>query len=97
MLNYISIFLIPFIILLIVLTGFIERKNTFDIFLNGAKEGIGIVVNIFPTLLGLFMAISLLRASGVIDFLVQVISPILSIFHIPGEIMPLAILRPVSR
>ena len=97
MLNYISNFLIPFIILLIVLTGFIERKNTFDIFLNGAKEGIEIVVNIFPTLLGLFMAISLLRASGVIDFFVQVISPILSIFHIPGEIIPLAILRPVSR
>lgn len=95
--NYISIISIPLIILVIVANGFVEKKKTFDIFLNGANEGIKIVVNIFPTLLGLFMSISVLRASGLIELIVQFLSPILSFFKIPSEIMPLALLRPVSR
>ena len=66
-------------------------------FVDGAKEGIGIVVNIFPTLIGLFMAISALRVSGILDLIINAISPILNILKIPSEIMPLAILRPISR
>lgn len=96
MINYISIISIPLIILIIVVSGFYEKKNTFDIFLNGAKEGISIVVNIFPTLLGLFMSISILRASGIIDLIVGIASPLLNFFKIPTEIMPLALLRPIS-
>lgn len=95
--NYISVISIPLIILIIIANGFIEKKKTFDIFLNGANEGIKIVINIFPTLLGLFVSISILRASGIIDLITQILMPILSFFKIPSEIMPLAILRPVSR
>ena len=76
---------------------FIERKNIFDIFLKGAKEGLEIVINIFPTLIGLFVAISALRYSGILDFIIKLISPIINMLHIPVEIMPLAILRPISR
>lgn len=95
--NYISNLAIPFTILLIVSIGFIERKNIFDIFLKGAKEGLEIVINIFPTLIGLFVAISALRYSGILDFIIKLISPIINMLHIPVEIMPLAILRPISR
>ena len=95
--NYISNLAIPFTILLIVSIGFIERKNIFDIFLKGAKEGLEIVINIFPTLIGLFVAISALRYSGVLDFIIKLISPLINMLHIPVEIMPLAILRPISR
>lgn len=94
--NYLSIVSIPLVILIIVAQGFRERKNTFDIFQKGAKEGIEIVVNIFPTLIGLFMAINVLRASGIIDLIINIISPILNILKIPSEIMPLAMLRPIS-
>lgn len=94
--NYLSIVSIPLVILIIVAQGFKERKNTFDIFQKGAKEGIEIVVNIFPTLIGLFMAINVLRASGIIDLIINIISPILNILKIPSEIMPLAMLRPIS-
>ncbi len=95
--NYISNLAIPFTILLIVSVGLIERKSVFDIFLRGAREGLEIVINIFPTLVGLFVAISALRYSGVLDFIIKLIEPVINLLHIPLEIMPLAILRPISR
>lgn len=95
--NYISNLAIPFTILLIVSVGLIERKSVFDIFLKGAREGLEIVINIFPTLVGLFVAISALRYSGVLDFIIKLIEPVINLLHIPLEIMPLAIIRPISR
>ena len=95
--NYISNLAIPFTILLIVSVGLIERKSVFDIFLKGAREGLEIVINIFPTLVGLFVAISALRYSGVLDFIIKLIEPVINLLHNPLEIMPLAILRPISR
>ena len=88
---------IPFTILLIVYFGLKERLNVFDVFLDGAKEGIEMVIKIFPTLVGLFVAIGALRSSGLIDSIVNIISPITTFFNIPKEIMPLAMLRPISR
>ena len=95
--NYISNLAIPFTILLIVSVGLIERKSVFDIFLKGAREGLEIVINIFPTLVGLFVAISALRYSGVLDFIIKLIEPVINLLHIPLDIMPLGILRPISR
>ena len=94
--NYISGAAIPFIILIIVMYGLFEKKATFDIFLEGAKEGIQIVVNIFPTLLGLFLSINILRASGIIGALTNLVLPLLNLLKIPAEILPLALLRPIS-
>lgn len=94
--NYLSNLAIPLTILLILTYGLIEKKKVFDIFLNGAREGIQIVVKIFPTLIGLFVAIGALRYSGILDFIIKLIYPIINFFNIPTEIMPLAILRPIS-
>lgn len=94
--NYISIIAMPLVILLIVMIGLKERKSVFDIFLKGATDGIEIVLKIFPTLIGLFMAIALLRSSGVLDFIIKIISPVTSLLNIPNEILPLAMLRPIS-
>ena len=86
----------PLMIIIIVLFGVIERKKVFDIFLDGAKEGISVVLNIFPTLVGLFVAIGMLRSSGILDFITKLISPLLAFFRFPAEIVPLALLRPIS-
>lgn len=94
--NYISNLAMPLVILVIVFYGIYEKKNVFDIFLKGAKEGIEVVVKIFPTLIGLFLAIGLLRDSGVIDLIINIIKPIVSVLKIPTEILPLAMLRPIS-
>ena len=94
MINFISNLAMPFIILLIVAYGLIEKKKVFDVFLDGAKEGLSIVLSIFPTLVGLFVAIGALRSSGIIDLIVNFLSPVLEIIKFP--IMPLALLRPIS-
>lgn len=94
--NYISNIAIPFTIVFIVSYAIIEKIKVFDSFLEGAKEGMKIVYSIFPTLLGLFLSINLLRESGVIDALISFLKPILILFRIPAEILPLAMLRPIS-
>lgn len=94
--NYISNIAMPLMILLIVYYGLKEKIKVFDVFLDGAKEGINMVVSIFPTLIGLFVAIGALRSSGILDLIIKIISPVLNILQIPSQIMPLAILRPIS-
>ena len=94
--DYISSAAMPTVILIILLFGLIEKNKVFDIFLDGAKEGIEIVLKIFPTLIGLFVAIGALRSSGVLNFLIELIKPGLILLNIPSEIMPLAMLRPIS-
>lgn len=96
-LNYFSNAIIPVIITIIVIYGIKEKIGVFDTFLEGAKEGMGIVLSLFPTLIGLFVAIGVLRASGIIDIIINILGPILQNLKIPKEIMPLAILRPISR
>ncbi len=94
--NFISVSAIPIIIIIIILYGIKEKKKVFEIFLKGAKDGIQIVVELFPTLLGIFLAIGLLRNSGILDFIIELIKPITEYFKIPSAILPLAILRPIS-
>lgn len=94
--NYISTIAMPTIIFIIVLYSLLEKNKVYDIFLDGAKEGVKIVYNIFPTLIGLFVAVGALRNSGIIDLIISVISPLIEKINIPKEIMPLAILRPIS-
>lgn len=94
--NFISNLAMPMIILGIVFYGSAQKTKVFDHFLEGAKEGLDIVLSIFPTLVGLFVAIGALRASGIIDMIIHIITPFLNIIQFPSEIMPLAMLRPIS-
>ena len=96
LINYLSNIAMPLIILIILLYGILEKKNVFDIFLNGAKDGLKIVLGIFPTLIGLFLAIELLSNSGIINLIIKFIEPILILLDIPKQIIPLALLRPIS-
>lgn len=94
--DFFSNLAMPFMIIIIILYGVIERKKVFDIFLDGAKDGISVVFNIFPTLVGLFVAIGALRSSGVIDMIIGFLTPIFNLLNFPTEILPLALIRPVS-
>ena len=94
--NFVSNLAMPLIILMIIIYGLKEKNKVFDTFLEGAKEGIETTVSIFPTLIGLFVAIGALRNSGVLDLIINFVNPILSAIHFPSELMPLAMLRPIS-
>ena len=94
--SYLSEIIIPFVIVFVIGYGIVEKKNVYDIFIKGAKNGVKIVIKLFPTLLAIFLAINMLRNSGVIEFIINFVKPILNILNIPVEIMPLALLRPIS-
>ena len=96
MINYMSLIILPVIIGVIIIWGMLEKKPVFDLFLDGAKEGLDVTVKIFPTLIGIFFAIGLLRSSGVIDFVTEILKPISRFIGIPSGIMPLAMIRPIS-
>lgn len=94
--NYISVMAIPIIVLIIIGWSAVEKKKVFDNFVEGALEGLGIVKNLFPTLIGIFLAVGCLRSSGIIDMLVNLIKPLTALVNFPSEIIPLALLRPIS-
>mgnify|MGYP000735983923 FL=1 len=94
--NYISTMAIPAVIIIIIVYGIIDKKRIYDIFVDGAKEGMEIVIKIFPTLLGLFLAIGVLRSSGILDIATQVISIVTNKIGFPSQVIPLALLRPIS-
>ena len=93
---YISAMIIPTIISIILFIGLKEKKNVYDLFIDGAKGGIKVVLKLFPTLIGVFLSIYMLRRSGLIDFVCNIISNVTNIFNIPSEILPLAIIKPIS-
>ena len=94
--NYISSSIIPIVILGIVLYGVYEKKRVYDIFIEGAKDGINIVFNIFPTLVGIFIAVGALRSSGILDLIIDIIEPVMNQLNFPSQIIPLALIRPIS-
>lgn len=96
MIDYISALAIPIIIVFIIIYGLMEKNKVYDSFLDGAKEGIEIVLKMFPTLVGIFIAVGALRSSGLVDLIVKIIEPVVKELNIPSQIMPLAILRPIS-
>lgn len=96
MITALSIWLIPFLIAAILLYGTYKKVPTYEAFVEGGKEGLKIAVTLVPFLVGMLVAISVFRASGAMDLLVHFLSPMLAIFGIPADIIPLALMRPIS-
>lgn len=94
--NIISLWLIPVIIGFILLYGTIKRVPTYETFVEGGKEGIQIAFSIIPYLVGMLVAITVFRESGALDFFMNLIRPYLMAIGIPADIVPLAIIRPIS-
>lgn len=86
----------PIMILFILGYALKEKVKVYDTFLEGAKEGMEMVFGLLPTLVGIFVAIGALRSSGILDLIVKGITPICQIFDLPSQIMPLALIRPIS-
>lgn len=96
MINYFSNIIIPLIIFIIIGYGYKEGKNVFDLFIEGAEQGGVIVYKIFPTMLGIFTLIGLLRSSEILDFISNFFTPLAIMLKIPKEIVPLILMRPIS-
>jgi spore maturation protein B len=94
--SVISLTFIPLLIGFILLYGTIKRVPTYESFVEGGKEGIKIAVSIIPFLVGMLVAISIFRASGALDALMNWIRPFMKTIGVPAEIVPLLIIRPIS-
>lgn len=92
----IGFYIIPLSILIIVTVGFIRKVKVFDTFLLGAKQGLESTFSLVPSLVGLIVAISMLKSSGALDIFTNFISPICNFIGIPKEVVPMALLRPIS-
>lgn len=94
--NTVSIWLIPLMIGFVLLFGTWKRVPTYESFVEGGKEGFKIAMSIIPYLVGMLVAIQVFRASGAMEDLIGWLEPLLTIIHFPAEVVPLAILRPIS-
>lgn len=92
----IGIYVIPIVLLLILVTAIIKRLPVFELFLQGARQGITSVFKIIPSILALVCAVTMLRASGLLDAVIDLAKPILKPLGFPSELLPLSLLRPVS-
>ena len=90
---YFSDLCIPFVIFAVIMTGMIKKQPVYDQFVEGAKEGLNTVVSILPTLVGLYMSVSVLRASGFLDLLSDLLSPIAGMVGYPAELVPLTLVK----
>lgn len=93
---YLSEYLIPLVLFYIVGLAALQRRPVFDDFLEGAKLGMRTVVGILPTLIGLMTAVGVLRASGFLDFLAEVLRGPAELFRVPAQAVPLILVRLVS-
>lgn len=96
LMNIISLWALPVVILLILTFGLCKKVPLYEVFTEGAKEGFKVSVNIIPYLVAIIVAISMLRASGIIDFISELLNPVLSFFNIPAEVTPIMIVRSLS-
>ncbi len=94
--NWLSKIVIPVFVIVVVFYGFKKKINVYDSFLEGAKEGLKITLSIFPAIMAMVFAINIFLDSNFIYFFLNIFRGILNSLNIPIEIMPMALLRPVS-
>ena len=91
-----SAYILPIIFIALFCYSKYKKVNTYDTFVKGAKKAIPLVVDIFPYIAAIMLAVALLRASGITTLLADVLSPIFNALGIPTELIELVLLRPFT-
>jgi len=94
--DIISLWALPVIILLILTLGLVKKVPLYEVFTEGAKEGFKVSVNIIPYLVAIIVSISMLRASGIIEQAGSLLAPVLGYFKVPIDVVPVMIVRSLS-
>ena len=89
-------FIIPLVISFILCYGLYKKVNVFDEFIAGAKEGLSTSFDILPSLIALMTCVGMFKASGGLNLLATLAEPIAEFFNMPKEVVPLALIRPLS-
>ena len=95
-LTHMSEIIIPAVLFSVVGYGMVSKVKVYEIFLKGSRDGLKVVVDIMPTLIGLMVAVGVLRASGFFDLLGVLLAPLTSRIGLPGQLLPLLIVKMFS-
>ncbi len=87
---------IPFLICVIPLVGHLRGVQVYETFVEGASEGFALAVKLMPFLIAMMVSVTVFRESGAMSYLVSLLTPALSILAVPPELLPLALMRPLS-
>jgi len=96
LINMVSDLMVPVVFLFIIIYGLLNKNDVYDTFIEGAKEGLTIIIKIMPTLIGLMVAVGMFRASGAMGIVIRIIQPITDMMNFPSELVPIAIMRTIS-
>lgn len=96
LIKLLSLWAIPFLLLLIPTVGIFKGIKVYESFVKGAEEGLNVAIKIIPFMVGMLVAISIFRESGALNYCVLFLKPLLNTLHIPEEVLTLAIMRPLS-
>ena len=96
MLEKISIFILPLLILIIITFGIFKKVPIYEEFVEGAKDGFKVSISIIPYLVAFIVAISMFRASGALDLITNMFKPALILLQIPSDIIPIIFTRSLS-
>lgn len=88
--------MIPLLFFVIISVGLIKKIPVFDTFIEGAKEGFKVVIDILPTLIGLMIAVGILRSSGFLGFITVSLKPLADRIGFPAALVPIALMRTIS-
>ena len=93
---FLSVAMVPLMIFYIVGFGLLSGRPVLDDFIDGAKDGMKTVAGIFPTLAGLMVSVGIIRSSGFLDFLGEVLAMPAALLHLPPQLVPVILVRLVS-
>ncbi|MFC4022899.1 spore maturation protein [Oceanobacillus longus] len=96
MVTSISTWIIPCFLLIVLSVALVKKVPAYELFVEGGKEGVKLAFSLLPFLVGMIVAISILRSSGAMEAFINLISPFLHFIGIPPDIIPLALIRPIS-
>jgi spore maturation protein SpmB len=91
-----SYWMLPALVGLLVLVGWVRGVRVYDSLVEGAKEGFQVALRIIPYLVAILVAVGMLRASGGIDLMVRFLGPVTDLIRLPAEALPMALLRPLT-
>lgn len=94
--SQISNYVIPFLVLLIVGYGFFKKVDLYDEFVKGAKTSFSMVFTMFPCLLAMILGINIFIKSGLLDWMFGFLKPFFKFLHLPYQVLPMMIMRPIS-
>lgn len=91
-----SQYIIPVFIVVVLVYGFIKKTNVYSSFSSGAASGLALIISIMPHIASIFICVELIKASGLLDIIISICSPIFTSLGIPQELIALTILKPFS-